>query len=146
MRVLEFGCGASTIYLSKKVSELLSFENYPDWAVKTRAKIENEKVKILDVKDITDYNSNDELIYGEFDILIIDNLGNRMQCAVHNLKHLKDNGVVVWDNTDGPDWDIIKSFMESQNFKEISFTGMVAQELSLSRTTLFYRANNCLNI
>ncbi|MDF1561297.1 MAG: hypothetical protein P1P83_13990, partial [Bacteroidales bacterium] len=81
-----------------------------------------------------------------FDILIIDNLGNRMQCAIHNLKHLKADGVVVWDNTDGPDWGAIKLYMENHGFREVSFTGMVAQELSLSRTTIFYKANNCLNI
>ena len=78
--------------------------------------------------------------------MIIDNLGNRMDCTKWNLSHLKDNGVVIWDNTDGSDWNEIKSFMNTNGFKEISFAGMIPQELSYSRTTIFYKEKNCLNI
>ena len=146
MRILEFGCGASTIFLSQRVKEVVSFEIDSEWAKKTRESIKNGAIKIIDVKDLSDYSSYLDMINGKYDILIIDNLGDRMQCAANNLRHLKDNGVVIWDNTDGPDWTDIKSFMSKHSYKEISFTGMVAQELSYSKTTLFYRENNCLNI
>jgi len=62
------------------------------------------------------------------------------------LTHLNETGIVIWDNTDGPDWNEIKSLMTSNGFKEISFTGMVPQELNQSKTTLFYWSKNCLNI
>lgn len=144
-RILEFGCGGSTIWLSFRVKEVVSFEDYPEWASKTRKKIGGGS-KIIDVKDIYDFESYQENIIGKFDVLIIDNLGNRMECAVKNLIHLNDEGVVIWDNTDGSDWSDIKQFFTIKGFKEISFTGMVAQELSYNRTTVFYREKNCLNI
>jgi hypothetical protein len=145
LRVLEFGCGYSTIWLSNRVKEVIAFEDYPKWADSISKRI-NSNSKIVAVKSISVYNDYSSHITGDFDILIIDNLGNRIDCAMQNLRHLNNNGVVIWDNTDGPDWQEIKVLMGKNGFKELSFTGMVAQELNQSKTTLFYRPNNCLNI
>ena len=145
LRVLEFGCGYSTIWLSNKVREVISFEDYPDWAFKI-SKMTNTNSKIIGVKSISEYSDYSESIQGSFDILIIDNLGNRIECALQNLPHLNNKGIVIWDNTDGKDWQVIKDLMSNKGFNEISFTGMVAQELNQSKTSLFYRPENCLNI
>jgi hypothetical protein len=146
MRILEFGCGGSTIFLYNRVGQVISFEDNADWAAKTSEQIQSGFSKIFYIDNISDFSSYSNKIEGKFDILIIDNLGNRMDCAINNIKYLKDDGVVIWDNTDGPDWESIKSFMINHDFKEISFTGMVAQEISYNKTTLFYRSKNCLNI
>jgi len=145
LRVIEFGCGFSTIWLSYKVKEVIAFEDYPDWAATISKKI-NANSKIIGVKSISEYNDYKDFIHESFDILIIDNLGDRIDCATKNLIHLNDKGVVIWDNTDGPDWEIIKDLMTSKGFKEISFTGMIAQELNQSKTTLLYRYENCVDI
>lgn len=145
LRVFEFGCGYSTIWLSNRVKEVIAFEDYPKWADSISKRI-NPNSKIIGVESISAYNNYSLHITGDFDVLIIDNLGNRIDCAMKNLCHLNDNGVVIWDNTDCPDWQEIKVLMGKNGFKELSFTGMVAQELNQSKTTLFYRPNNCLNI
>lgn len=145
MRILEFGCGFSTIWLSFKAKEVVSFEDYPAWATAISKRI-NTQSKIINVKSIAKYVDYKDSISGLFDILIIDNLGNRIDCAKQNLIHLNNTGVVIWDNTDGLDWTEIKDLMSQKGFKEISFTGMVAQELNQSKTTLFYRPVNCLGI
>jgi SAM-dependent methyltransferase len=144
-RVLEFGCGGSTIWLSKRVKEIVSIEDNQKWSEFIGKKLNGGSNLIL-VRDIHDFNSYNDRIQGTFDIIIIDNMGNRMRCAVNSLPYLSDTGVVVWDNTDGPDWPEIRNFFTMKGFAEISFTGMVAQELSLSRTTVFYRQGNCLSI
>ena len=77
--------------------------------------------------------------------MIID-AGDRISCGKNSIKFLNDSGVVMWDNTDGKDWPEIKEIFTKQSFKEISFTGMIPQEFMLSRTTIFYRKNNCLKI
>ena len=145
LKVLEFGCGYSTIWLSFIVNEVVALEDYPKWAKNIAGRI-SENSKIIGVKTITDFQDYAHHIKGKFDILIIDNLGNRIDCAMQNLTHLNSEGVVIWDNTDGPDWPDIKNLMANKGFKEISFTGMVAQELNQSKTTLFYRTENCLKI
>jgi len=145
LRVLEFGCGYSTIWLSKRVKEVIAFEDYPQWA-NTISKRINPASKIIEVKSIALFSEYEDQITGKFDILIIDNLGNRIDCAKRNLQHLNESGVVIWDNTDGSDWFQIKELMLMNGFKDISFTGMTAQELNQSKTTLFYKSNNCLNV
>lgn len=145
MRVLEFGCGGSTIYLSSRVKEVVSIEDYQEWAEKT-SKLIGSGSKIIVVSAIEKYFEYQNMIEGNFDILVIDNLGDRMKCVGLNLKYLNDSGVVIWDNTDGTDWCIIKNYMASYGFKDLSFSGMTAQELASSRTTLFYKEKNCLNI
>ncbi|TFV97414.1 hypothetical protein E4S40_01800 [Algoriphagus kandeliae] len=145
LRVLEFGCGNSSIYLSNRVKEVVAIEDYQDWAEEIRTKI-NSNSKIIKVNSIPEFEEYKSNIIGKFDVLIIDNLGDRIATAKNGIPFLNDYGVVIWDNTDGPDWPIIKKMMVDLGFKEISFTGMIPQELNLSKTTLFYRKDNCLGI
>lgn len=144
-RILEYGCGGSTIWLSQRVKEIVSIEDNEKWSEITKSKVK-PAANIILVKDIHDFKSYNAKIKGSFNIIIIDNMGNRMKCAVNSLPYLADDGVVIWDNTDGPDWSEIKEFFALKGFSEISFSGMVAQELSLSRTTVFYRQENCLGL
>jgi hypothetical protein len=144
-RALEFGCGASSIWLGKRVKEIVSIENHALWA----AEIEKQatpNVFIQRVVKITDFDSYIKNIAGLFQIIIVDNEGSRMECAKRSLDLLADDGVLIWDNTNGPDWGTINSFMHVHGFREISFSGLTPQEIALSRTTVFYRANNCLGI
>jgi hypothetical protein len=145
LHILEFGCGNSTIWLSNKGMHVTAFEDYPEWAKSIRPKLKSNS-KIIEVDSIPKFDDDEHLITGNFDVLIIDNLGNRMETAKKHLKYLTEQGVVIWDNTDGPDWLDIKNYMSENGFKAISFTGMIPQELNMSKTTLFYKSNNCLNI
>ncbi len=145
LRVLEFGCGSSTIFLSKRVAEVVAVEDYPYWVKEIKGLIDASS-RIIEVDSIDDYGGYKDSIEGQFDILIIDNLGNRMNCLLNNMGFLNSSGVVIWDNTDGPDWSEIKGYMNGVGFKDISFSGMTPQELALSRTTLFYRDVNCLSV
>jgi len=49
MRILEFGCGYSTIWLSNRVKEVVAFDDYPAWASAISKKI-NKNSKIIEVK------------------------------------------------------------------------------------------------
>lgn len=144
MRVLEFGCGNSTIWLSKYTKEVISIENHKGWADKVTAMLPSNG-NVIHVESLEKFAAGTHEELGLFDVLIID-AGNRMECAIHAIKFIKDNGIVIWDNTDGPDWPDIKGFLYQSGFKEVSFVGLVPQEVMLSKTTIFYRENNCLEI
>lgn len=145
MKVLEFGSGYSTIWLSNLGLYVDAVEDYPSWAAEISAKL-NVSSKIISVNSIANYAEYSESLSDSYDILIIDNLGNRMECLLNTISHLNAAGVVIWDNTDGPDWPEIKRTLQNLDFREVSFSGMVAQELNNSKTTLFYRTNNCFGI
>jgi hypothetical protein len=143
-RVLEFGCGNSTIWLSRRVREIVSVENDHAWAERVSSRLPpNARVVLTDSLETWAAQVDSEL--GKFDVVIVD-AGNRLECAKHACPLLCEDGVVIWDNTDGPDWQQIRGLLRTQGFAEVSFLGMVPQEICLSRTTVFYRENNCLGI
>lgn len=87
---LEFGCGYSTIWLSRYSKYVLAFEDYPNWADKIRPFL-NSKANIIEVESISNYKEYSDHINQKFDVLVIDNLdnlGNRLDCAINNIKHL----------------------------------------------------------
>ena len=144
MRVLEFGCGSSSICLSRIVKEVVSIENNQAWFDNISTKLpKNAKVLFTDCMDKF---VPEEKELGRFDVLIIDALGLRIEHAKNSIHLLNDKGIIIWDNTNNNIWDKINPIMQGFGFKEISFSGMTAQEFALSRTTVFYRQNNCLNI
>jgi len=146
MNVLEFGSGSSTVWLASRVRQVVTVENDPKWASIVRSfipenvqLIERSNPGSLDFEDLSDSNQ-------QFDILIVDALADRIACAIAGLKMLSEDGVVIWDNTDGPDWPVIHELMGSKGFKEISFSGIAPQEVAEDRTTVFYRTSNVFSI
>lgn len=81
-----------------------------------------------------------------FDLLVVDVDADRIEYCKIGLKLLNKNGVVIWDDTNGPDWPSIKKILEGFGFREISFLGMTPQTIHVSRTSIFYREGNCLEI
>ncbi|WP_394752635.1 class I SAM-dependent methyltransferase [Crenothrix sp.] len=141
---LEFGSGGSTVWLAHRIKSVTSIENDPNWAAIVKDFVP-ENVRLIELAKPE--NLSDEHVGKEvFDILIVDPLAHRINCAKAGLPFLSETGVVIWDNTDGSDWPEIKALMAEHGFKEISFNGLAPQEVSLSRTTIFYRTENIFGI
>jgi hypothetical protein len=147
MSALEFGSGGSTIWLAVRVAEVVTVENDPAWAAIVRTFVP-QNVRLIELPVPGKLTARDfpPPASGNFELLIVDALANRIDCAKAGLPFLAEDGVVLWDNTDGPDWPQIKALMAAHGFKEISFNGIAPQEVSRSRTTIFYRSNNVFGI
>jgi predicted O-methyltransferase YrrM len=145
MRVLEFGSGGSTMWLAQRTAEVVSIENSSEWAEEIARRLPaNARVIIAPrPESLAPQDLND---LGRFHVLVVDADADRIACARQALPLLNETGVVIWDNTDGPDWHAIKALLVDSGFREISFLGMVPQEVMLRRTTVFYRDSNCLDI
>jgi len=145
MTVLEFGSGSSTVWLAKRTRHVLSIENDAFWAAKVAASAPpNVHVELSPSMDIP--ASDGQVVGGGFDLIVNDALADRRSCADKAVERMSPHGVLLWDNTDGPDWAAIRDSMASRGFREVSFQGMTPQEIALGRTTLFYRRENCLGI
>jgi hypothetical protein len=145
--VLEFGSGHSTLWLAQRVHTILSVETDKQWADRIRS-IAPPNVS-LTVTSLAKDQLATLPIPSDFraDIVVVDCDGNRIACADYAVRnHLSGSGIVLWDNTDGPDWPNIIGLMKKYGFSEISFVGMTAQIVTTSRTTIFYRHGNCLQI
>ena len=147
MKILEFGAGSSTLWLSRLVDSVLSIENDAGWVERLRPELsDNVTLVYLEKPECLNSDYIPNYFREGFDMMVIDPLAHRINCAKSGLPFLKKNGVVVWDNTDGPDWSAIKSLMVENGFKEISFSGLGAQEVAAFRTTVFYRPDNVFGI
>jgi hypothetical protein len=143
-RILEYGCGNSTMWLAARAAQVTSLETHKGWYERLKGMVPGN-VELIHSACLEEVGGSGMLHGRVFDILIID-AGERITCCRESLQFLAKKGVVLWDNTDGKDWPEIMDLMGRHGFREISFMGMVPQEVCASRTTLFYRDENVLGI
>ena len=147
LRVVEFGAGHSTLWLSARVGEVVSFESDPAWANRMRPALPGN-ARIIAVDSYEQVIESPPVDLGRFDLAVIDCSGERVRCAEFAITHLlRSEGVLLWDNTEGPMWEKIVKLTAPHGFREISFSGMAPQVLHWSTTTVFYRpGQNSLEI
>lgn len=146
MTVFEYGSGSSTLWWSERVATVASCEHDLGWYNSVKTKVPSN-VEYL-------YH---ELVYGgdysrailkynhKFDIVLIDGR-DRVNCAKNSLPALKENGVIVWDNSDRSKYQEGYSYLISNGFKRIDFQGLGPSSYKDWCTAIFYRSNNCLDI
>lgn len=143
--MLEYGAGGSIFWLASRVASVVALENDATWASDLAQEVPaNASVKL--VEDMESYDVGRLVQAGCPQIVVVDCTGDRMPCAPRALCCLGDDGCLIWNDTDGPDWPSIEGMMKDAGFRSISFAGMTPQEVAGSRTTVFYRDGNCLGI
>lgn len=122
-RVLEWGSGASTIWLARRAGSVVSVEHDPGWAERTRAALGARDLRNVDLRvaepcpasggvgsvrsakrgfeglDFTAYVGAIDDVDGDFDLVVIDGRA-REACLVRAVDRLADGGVIVFDNVD----------------------------------------------
>lgn len=146
MRVFEYGCGSSTLWWALRVKEVISVEHDEAW-YKQMVQVIPDNVKLFYIDLVYDgkYSKKSAEFEQYFDIIIIDGR-DRVNCARNGINALKDNGVILWDNSDRQEYNEGYKFLKEQGFKKIEFVGMAPIENAKTETACFYRKNNCLEI
>lgn len=119
-RVLEWGSGASTVWLARRAGSVVSIEHDPGWAERTRAALAAHDADDVDLRvveprlgaggvrsrkrgfeglDFTAYADAIDDLDGDFDLVVIDGRA-REACLARAIDRLADGGVVVFDNVD----------------------------------------------
>lgn len=141
MRVFEFGCGYSTLWLASKTSEVHSVESDRLWFERMIPVIP-ENVTLLH-REGDDF-AGELLKYTGFDIIVIDG-ADRVNCAKIAPRALKEDGVIIFDNF-GTRWAEGFRYLEALGFRRIIFDGLAPICTYAVRTAILYRTNNCFNI
>lgn len=118
LRVFEWGSGASTIWLSKRVAEVHSVEHHrgfgemigerlatvPNATLDIVEPVVSEAPVIASAKeghgrfDFADYVAHIATVGGQFDLIVVDGRA-REACLEAGLERLADGGMIVFDNT-----------------------------------------------
>lgn len=146
MSIFEYGCGASTLWWSSRIREVISCEHDENWYQQVITKIpSNVTLYHIALENEEGYSKKVADFVQRFDIIIIDGR-ERVNCAINSLNALKDDGLIVWDNSDREEYEEGYQFLFSKGFRKIEFIGMVPSLNLKNETGIFYRDNNCLGI
>jgi len=145
MVVFEFGSGASTAWWSKRVSRVISCEHDRTWFEQVRARAGGNVEMVHALPGNGQYAGQIRRYNKEFDVVVIDG-EDRVDCAINSMEALKEDGVIVWDNTDRADYQAGFDFLLAKGFRRVDFWGMAPLVLFESLTSVFYRDGNCLGL
>lgn len=144
MRVFEYGAGLSSLWYAERVGQVVSVEHDRSWAHRVRAQAPPNLDVVLEP---------DEAAYVEairdhppFDVVVVDGIHRPSSAAVAADGGLRDGGVMIWDNSDWPDFDDTFPSLHAKGFSQIEFLGMGPINRQRWETSVLYRHGNCLGI
>lgn len=144
LNIFEFGSGNSTYYFSKRLKHVYSVEHQIEWFKKVKGELGGNCT--LDFIELDKgYEFAAQKRSEDFDIILVDGR-KRVKCVQNSFTKLNDKGVLILDNSEREEYKEAFEIMKKNNFRHLNFYGFVPGYISLGCTTVFYRANNCLNI
>lgn len=146
MVIFEFGSGNSTLFYSERVKKVIAVEHNIEWYEKLKSSL-HSNVEMIH-KELDSHNNYSNSILGvneKFDIVFIDG-EERNECMKISVEAVKENGVIVLDDSEREEYTEGIEYLLSKSFKRIDFWGISPGYLNRKATTVFYKANNCLGI
>lgn len=164
-RVFEFGAGASTIWLARRAAHVDSVEHDVEYAQVVRAVLDREglteRVQLHEVVplpvdgaarpitsdkpgagglDFRPYVETIDRVAGEagtrYDLIVVDGRA-RQSCLAAALRHLADDGIVLFDDSYRPRY---RAAIKNSGLRERSHAGFVPSLPNPSATSLLTRA------
>lgn len=143
--VFEFGGGQSTLWWADKVKQVISIESDEGWfnqihqqmPLNVQLNLESDEKKYADF--ILQYPDK------YFDVIIVDGI-NRNSCLENSLDKLKENGLLIFDNTDDHRYDSSLRLLSSLGYKKIDFWGLIPGYVYKNCTSLFFKSTEILEI
>lgn len=143
IRVFEWGAGNSTLFWTRYAKEIVSVEHDRDWYEKMKGLVPREvRIEYRELEYGGDYC---QVILGEpekFDIVLIDGR-DRVRCAKNCVDKIKENGIIIWDNTDREYYEEGYQYLKSRGFKQLELSGIIWGLPGVrDYTSFFYRNDN----
>lgn len=147
LTVFEWGSGNSTMFWAKYVKEVVSTEHDRQWYNRMNNIVpDNVSLNYYELEYGGEYC---KAILNEnklFDIILVDGR-DRVRCIKNAVKRLKENGVLILDNSEREKYREGKEFLREQGFKKLEI-GSVVYGLPGFKdfTTLYYRDRNLFGL
>jgi hypothetical protein len=133
--VFEYGAGSSTRWWSLKAKSVKCVEMNRAWFEKVE-KLKLPNVTIQLCEDGAKYPSIIQTHNEQFDIVMIDG-AERYRSAMNAIQKLKQNGLVILDNTEW--YPNTAKFLRSEGFTQIDFYGFTPVNSFPSVTSIFFK-------
>ncbi len=145
-QVFEYGSGSSTLFYAARVAKVVSVEHDEAWFNKiSGSKPANADMIFTKLERGGEYSKKAALLGDKFNIIIVDGR-DRVNCCKESVVALTADGILVLDDSERPEYEEARVFLKQKGFKEISFSGISPGLFYLKATSVFYKADNCLDI
>lgn len=134
--VFEYGSGNSSFYWGSKAKSIISIENSIEWYKKISDKAESNMTVIYAESSPGYENQIEE--YGLFDVIIIDG-DYRYNCAKKSIKHIRDGGMLILDNSDW--YANTAKYLRNNKLVQIDMTGFGPINNYTWTTSFFFFGN-----
>lgn len=122
--IFEYGGGNSTLYYASKVKSVSTIEGKQEWIDfinKNKQNLHNIKVQKCNIIQNFSLEINN-FTTKEFDIVVVDSR-DRAKCLMQSVKHLKQNGIIILDNSERANLIDAKQSITKMGFQEDLFCG-----------------------
>ncbi|MBB5396532.1 FkbM family methyltransferase [Mucilaginibacter sp. AK015] len=146
--VFEFGSGNSTYFYAKYAGSVVSVEHDKEWFDKidrSGNKPANAELIYSELIKGGDYCRMPVKLNKKFDIIIVDGR-DRVNCCMQGVEALSPNGVMVLDDSERDVYQEGIDFLISKGFKHLLLSGISPGLFYRKSTSVFYKADNCLDI
>ncbi|MEE9369170.1 MAG: hypothetical protein V3V05_09985 [Pontiella sp.] len=141
--VLEYGCGNSTRWWSSRASRVDSCEHHRGWYESISNKLPANAECHFREDDA--YISFSNEFPSKIDVLVIDGI-KRVECAERCICALKEDGIIIWDDSNRSEFKGGFEYLIEQGFKRLDFAGLGPITMVPVATAVFYRPQNCLGL
>ncbi len=146
MQIFEYGSGNSTIYFSQRAAFVDALEHNPEWYELISKQVNmNSKVHLIPAAEINNYAAFPITLNKTYDIVLVDAI-DRNECIYQSVNLLKEDGVIILDDSERQEYLPGISFLKNNGFRQIDFWGLAPIVLHKKCTSFFYRPQNCLGI
>jgi hypothetical protein len=144
--IFEFGSGNSTIFYAGLAKSVYSVEHDKEWFEKSsQIKLPNVNMIHCDLTPGGDYSKSAGTTGKKFHMIIVDGR-DRVNCCKQAIHSLTEDGVVVLDDSERTEYTEAHDFFRANGFKHLPFSGMAPGAIVSKCTSVFYKANNSLDI
>lgn len=143
LSVFEWGGGNSTLFWSSHVKDVVSVEHDKEWYEKMLSVIpDNVLMRYCELEYDGEYCRAVLDEEREFDIIFIDGR-DRERCARNAVLRLKENGIIVWDDSEREAYRAGVEFLKEKGFKQLEVSSIGYGSPGTEQfTSIFYRKKN----
>lgn len=134
--VFEWGSGYSTFWWASLGGSVFSVEDATAWY--ERVAQDTSAYPLVKINLRLDKNSYINSISGEWDIIQIDG-SYRNECAEIAHRYVKNDGLIIFDNSDSPEFSAGVVDLMKKGFLRIDFFGLIPTLPFKNCTSLFFR-------
>jgi len=144
--VFEYGSGSSTVWFSKRVSDVTSVEHDQQWYKQVKSNLpKNCELHLIEKNENDKYSTFIRSLNKYYDIIIIDGI-DRVKCCKIAPDYLKNGGVIIFDNSEREEYNEGISYLSQKGFKELFFIGNLPVVSHYSKTSIYYKEDNIFNL